>query len=47
MGGENVIVVGQISSTSSMKENLSQVRVVIQKAVAAGAKVSFMLLSRS
>ncbi|CAK4032375.1 probable nitrilase, putitive [Lecanosticta acicola] len=34
--------VGQITSTSSMSHNLSQCRIVIQKAVATGAKAVFL-----
>lgn len=37
---EQTQAVGQICSTSSMAHNLAQCRIVIQKAVSAGAKVS-------
>ncbi|KAL8929803.1 MAG: hypothetical protein Q9208_000947 [Pyrenodesmia sp. 3 TL-2023] len=42
-----IAAVGQICSTTSMVHNLSQCRHLVQKAVAAGAKVSFQPLSAS
>ncbi|KAF8858270.1 nitrilase-like protein [Acephala macrosclerotiorum] len=42
MGGETIIAVGQMCSTSSMKHNLAQARILVQKAVDAGAKALFL-----
>lgn len=42
MGGENIIAVGQMCSTSCMRHNLDQVKILVQKAVAVGAKALFL-----
>jgi len=42
MGGETIIAVGQMCSTSSLKHNLSQAQILVKKAVAAGAKALFL-----
>lgn len=42
MGGETIVAVGQMCSTSSMEHNLSQVQILVSKAVAAGAKALFL-----
>jgi len=42
MGGQTIIAVGQMCSTSDMKHNLSQAQTLAEKAIAAGAKALFL-----
>ncbi|PBP28038.1 carbon-nitrogen hydrolase [Diplocarpon rosae] len=42
MGGENLIAMGQMCSTSDMQHNLDQAKILVAKAVEAGAKALFL-----
>ncbi|TVY20712.1 putative hydrolase nit2 [Lachnellula arida] len=42
MGGQTIIAVGQMCSTSDMNGNLTQAQTLVKKAVAAGAKALFL-----
>ncbi|TVY30219.1 putative hydrolase [Lachnellula hyalina] len=42
MGGQTIIAVGQMCSTSDMNDNLTQAQTLVKKAVAAGAKALFL-----
>ncbi|KAF4636616.1 hypothetical protein G7Y89_g1469 [Cudoniella acicularis] len=42
MGGQTIVAVGQMCSTSEMKHNLAQAQVLVKKAAAAGAKALFL-----
>ncbi|KAH6676380.1 nitrilase, putative [Halenospora varia] len=42
MGGQIIVAVGQMCSTSNMRHNLAQAQLLVEKAVAAGAKALFL-----